>query len=284
MRNLSDHGPPHCLPPNPRQMIAKQALPHLPALVAGPQAPPRYLFPKLSTLPFLVHAVFTRHGGESKRPYATLNISYKTGDLPGNVQANIHILKRALGAKGLCFLEQVHGCHTVVPDIQACQNAFSGPEGDALLTHRTGMALMIKQADCQAVILCDPVKRVIANVHCGWRGNVQNILGAVVERMKEVYGSKASHLMAAVGPSLGPCCGEFVTHEEIFPNSFRPFMVRENHFDLWAVSRWQLLEAGLERDNIELARVCTKCRSDLFFSYRAEKTTGRFATLAMLKG
>jgi YfiH family protein len=264
-------------------MIANQALPHFPALLNGTHEVPHYLFPRLSNQSFMVHAVFTRHGGESKAPYATLNISYGTGDLPRDVQANINIMKSAIGTERLCYLEQVHGSHTVVAQSEICHGTQDVPRGDALITHRTGLALMVKQADCQAVILCDPVKRVLANVHCGWRGNVQNILGSVVERMQKAYGSKPSHLLAAIGPSLGPCCGEFLTHEEIFPESFRPFMVRENHFDLWAVSCWQLMEAGLDKDNIELARVCTKCRNDLFFSYRAEKTTGRFATLAMLK-
>ncbi|MDD5207719.1 MAG: laccase domain-containing protein, partial [Desulfobacterales bacterium] len=62
----------------------------------------------------------------------------------------------------------------------------------------------------------------------------------------------------------------------------RSSMVRENYFDLWRISRLQLLEAGLVAENIEVAGVCTVCRTDLFFSYRAEKTTGRFATAIML--
>jgi YfiH family protein len=264
-------------------MIAEQSFPHLPTLIFRSGKVPCYLFPKLSGQTFLVHGVFTRHGGESRTPYDTLNVGHGTGDLSQNVRANMNILKHALGAEGLCFLEQVHGSRTVVADKWGCKGHSRVPQGDALLTRRPGRALMITQADCQAVILCDPVNRAIANVHCGWRGNVQNILAAAVARMEEEYGTRASQLMAAIGPSLGPCCGEFVNYEEIFPDSFRPFMTGKNHFDLRAVSRWQLLEAGLSEDNIEAARVCTKCRSDLFFSYRAEKTTGRFATLAMIK-
>jgi copper oxidase (laccase) domain-containing protein len=88
--------------------------------------------------------------------------------------------------------------------------------------------------------------------------------------------------MAAIGPSLGPCCAEFVSHKEIFPDRFMRYLVRENHFDLWAISRSQLMEAGIDRDKIEVAGICTKCHSDLFFSYRAEGVTGRFATVAML--
>jgi copper oxidase (laccase) domain-containing protein len=60
-------------------------------------------------------------------------------------------------------------------------------------------------------------------------------------------------------------------------------MVRENYFDLWGISRWQLVEAGVRESHIETAGLCTRCRTDLFFSYRAERTTGRFATAAMLR-
>ena len=89
--------------------------------------------------------------------------------------------------------------------------------------------------------------------------------------------------MAAIGPSLGPCCAEFVIHEQIFPRLFGRFMRRENYFDLWEISRWQLSRAGLEEKGIDLAGLCTRCRTDLFFSYRAEGVTGRFGTVAMIR-
>ena len=263
-------------------MIAKEAEVHLPDLESGIHQVPYYLFPRLSRHPSLVHAIFTRQGGVSRRPYNSLNIGYGTGDLDEDVQTNIRIMKNALGVGRLRFLRQVHGQHLVVLKGRGGQGPAEVPRGDALITDRTRLALMIKQADCQAVILFDPSNRVVANVHCGWRGNARNILGAAVGRMKEEFGSEPPRLMAAIGPSLGPCCAEFVSHEEIFPKAFRRFMVRKNHFDLWAVSRWQLMEAGLTEQNIELARICTKCRTDLFFSYRAEGITGRFATLVML--
>ena len=89
--------------------------------------------------------------------------------------------------------------------------------------------------------------------------------------------------MAAIGPSLGPCCAEFVTYRDIFPEEFDRFMVDENHFDLWALSSWQLENAGMRPENIEVAGLCTRCRTDLFYSYRAEGNTGRFGTVAMLR-
>jgi len=152
-----------------------------------------------------------------------------------------------------------------------------------VITDLSGVGILIKQADCQSVILYDPERGVVANVHCGWRGNVQNILGEVVARLVGDFSCIPSRILAAIGPSLGPCCGEFVDHKKIFPRAFEQFMVREHFFDMWAVSCWQLLDAGLLEENIELASICTRCRTDLFFSYRGEGVTGRFCTVAMLR-
>ena len=141
---------------------------------------------------------------------------------------------------------------------------------------------MVKQADCQAIILFDPVEKVIANIHCGWRGNVNGIIQKVINRMESDFCCYASDLIAAIGPSLGPCCAEFISFQAIFPEEFQEFIQSDNHFDLWQISRMQLAKAGLNNDNIEIANVCTKCNTDLFYSYRAEKDTGRFATVVML--
>jgi hypothetical protein len=107
--------------------------------------------------------------------------------------------------------------------------------------------------------------------------------GRVIERMEKEFGCRAGSLYAAISPSLGPCCAEFVTYRDIFPPCFRRFMVRENYFDLWALTRFQLQEAGLAAEKISVAGLCTKCRTDLFFSYRAEGVTGRFCIAAMLR-
>ena len=220
--------------------------------------------------------------GTSAPPFHTLNASYSTDDPPENVTRNLRIIRTALGAEDLLYMKQVHGTAIHTVSGAGPLEPPGGIEADALITDRPGVALMVKQADCQGVILYDPGKEVLALVHCGWRGNTQDILGKTVERMKTEFGCSASRIKAAIGPSLGPCCAEFVTHEEIFPASFRRFMVRENYFDLWGISRWQLTEAGVREIHIETADICTRCRTDLFFSYRAERTTGRFATAAML--
>ena len=176
------------------------------------------------------------------------------------------------------------GSSGVAPGSSGVAPGSSGVvNGDAIISNQSNIAVMAKSADCQTIILFDPVKRVVSNVHCGWRGNTLNIAADVVARMKSDFQCKPSHILAAIGPSLGPCCAEFVTHGEIFPKNFDRFMVRRNYFDLWRLSRWQLLEAGLKKENIEVAGICTRCRTDLFYSYRAEGATGRFATVVMLK-
>jgi YfiH family protein len=268
-------------------MLLKKSF-HLSTLNAPGHSPatrevPFFLFPGLSVYPELAHFVFTRHGGVSDSAFSSLNVSFSTGDSAENVETNLSVVRKITGARSLRFMNQVHGNHIVIlreGPLQADERVLTA---DAMITDVPGAALLVKQADCQAVILYDPVRKVVSNVHCGWRGNVNGVLGAAVAAMEREFGCDPSRLRAAIGPSLGPCCAEFVTHQKIFPESFRPFMVRENIFDLWAISRSQLVASGLKNEHIESADWCTRCRTDLFYSYRGEGQTGRFATVAMLK-
>lgn len=251
---------------------------------AVPEAsPPRFQFDHLAAHKNLVHAVFTRIGGMSAPPCDSLNVGLRTPDSPSIVHANLERIRTSLCARRLVFLDQVHG-NTVIPLHEADLERLESPKaGDGLVTNVPGVALLIKQADCQAVILYDPKRRVVANIHCGWRGNVANILEAAVRCMNEAFGCEPRDILGGISPSLGPCCGEFIGHERLFPGSFRSFMVRKDIFDLWALSTHQLVAAGLRKERLAVAGLCTRCRTDLFFSYRAEGQTGRFATAAMLR-
>jgi len=244
---------------------------------------PFFTFPGLSEYPDLAHFVFTRHGGVSDSSFRSLNVSVSTGDSPRNVETNLSLIREITGARILRFMNQAHGKSIVILRHGALHGGTGPFTADAMLTDTPGVGLLVKQADCQAVILYDPVSKAVANVHCGWRGNAQGILGHVIAAMKAEFGCDPSRIRAAIGPSLGPCCAEFVRYREIFPENFRPFMIRDNYFDLWAVSRSQLVESGIEAEHIESADWCTRCRTDLFYSYRGEGQTGRFATVAMLK-
>ncbi|MBU1903388.1 MAG: peptidoglycan editing factor PgeF [Proteobacteria bacterium] len=239
--------------------------------------------PGLSRYPQLVQGTFTRQGGVSNPPYDRLNTSYDVGDHPRNVTSNLAIIKRILGTRQLMHMDQAHGdrVHVVRPGNPRRKDEI--PLADAIITNVPKIAILVKQADCQGIIIFDPKKGVVANVHCGWRGNVKNILGKVVTRMKHDFGCEGSDLLAAIGPSLGPCCAEFVGHGKIFPKGFEEFMVRTNYFNLWAISSRQLQNEGLRQENIEISGICTRCRTDLFYSYRGEGETGRFGTVVMLK-
>jgi len=244
---------------------------------------PFFRFQGLSGYPDLAHFVFTRHGGVSDSVFRSLNVSSSTGDSVKNVEANLSIIRKVTGASTLASMNQVHGKTIAILRESDFEDSGAPVTADAMITNVAGAALIVKQADCQAVILYDPVRKVISNVHCGWRGNAHGLLGRVIASMKEEFGCDPSRMRAAIGPSLGPCCAEFITYKEIFPEIFWPFMRRAPYFDLRAISRFQLLEAGLQSAHIEAADSCTRCRTDLFYSYRGEGKTGRFATLVMLK-
>jgi len=244
-------------------------------------APLRLEIKHLASEAGLRHAVFTRMGGTSEGRFNSLNVSFAVQDDPSRVSANIEIIRKAIGADRIVAMRQNHGRGAVVFGGDDTWPPGGEPVADILMTKAKGAALMVKVADCQGVTLYDP-KGALAVVHCGWRGNVSDILGYAVKQMELRLGAIPSRLMAAISPSLGPCCAEFLEYEKIFPPDFEKYMVGQCHFDLWELSRGQLMKAGLKSKNITVAGICTKCRKDYFFSYRGEGKTGRFCASAML--
>jgi len=237
-------------------------------------------FPLLEGLP-VVHAVFRRHGGISPLPFDSLNVSFGVGDEAAHVRENRIKIKRALGLPVLVSARQVHGDRVLA--VEAMQPEDWEAEGyDALITNRSGVGLMIQQADCQAVLLADTKLRAIGVCHAGWRGSVANIIAKTIRAMQQHFAVEPRDLLAAVSPSLGPCCAEFVNYHKELPESFRAFRADGDKFDFWAISRKQLQEAGVPSGNIEIASICTVCNAD-FFSYRRQKITGRFASVIALQ-
>ncbi len=226
-----------------------------------------------------------RHGGVSRPPYNSLNLSYGVGDESHSVASNRERLKRQGPFAHLLSARQVHGDAIFVAE-EGLDEDLEVDGYDALMTDISGIGLMIQQADCQAVTLYDPTGPAIAAVHCGWKGSVTDILGKTVQAMKAFYGTKPSMLQATISPSLGPCCAEFINHASELPPSFLAYQVRENYFDFWQISRMQLLQAGVEGQNITISGCCTSCSAD-HFSYRracrqGDGQTGRCATVICL--
>lgn len=231
------------------------------------------------------YCFFDRNGGVSRDVFASLNVSYRLGDAPERVEENRRRIKERLGATRLVSAGQVHGdiVHAVVGRPAADVEI---PGCDALVTAETDVALLIQQADCQAVLLHDPVRRVIAAIHCGWRGSVAGIIGTTVAACTGRYGCVPADMRAYIGPSLGPCCAEFVHFKRELPPSFQRFQVRPAYFDFWEISSRQLVEAGLRPERLAVARICTSC-SEAYFSYRracreSDGTTGRHGSAIVL--
>ncbi len=217
--------------------------------------------------------MFCRHGGVSEPPFASLNISFNVGDDPAHVITNRQAVKQCLGLTHLVSAVQVHGSHVVLAENVKKDDEY--PATDALITRQQGVGLLIQQADCQAVLFHDPVRKVVAAAHSGWKGSALNIIGETVSMMQSHCGTDPADLRAVISPSLGPCCAEFVNWRTELPAFMHRHQVRENHFDFWAVSQEQLLAAGLQRQNIERIGICTVC-DPRFFSYRrAVKEQGR---------
>jgi YfiH family protein len=249
------------------------------------EQPVRHIFESLTAIPGLVQGVFTRRGGVSAPPYASLNVAWNNGDSPEAVSENLVRVKKSLGLERLVSGLQVHGDTINEVDEQALAEAkkhgpvLLAPSGDALVTNLRGVGLMIKIADCQAIFLVDPERSVIANIHSGWRGSVQAIAVKTVRYLEKRFGCRPRDLYAAISPSLGPCCAEFKNYREELPASFLPFQSRPEYFDFWAISRRQLTSAGLRPERIEVAERCTVCETRDFFSYRGERNTGRMAAV-----
>jgi len=230
-----------------------------------------------SHLSEVASATFSRHGGVSEYPYHLRNVGLHVGDEEARVLRNRALIKEELGLARLVSAKQVHG-ESILNVDWLPETDVEHAGHDALMTNIPEIGLMIQQADCQAVMLYDPEHGAVANIHSGWRGSVANIIAKTVAAMAESFGTRPAALHAAISPSLGPCCGEFVNYRTELPFAFHAYQTQPNHFDFWAISRDQLRDTGVRLEQIEIAGCCTACDGN-YFSYRRDNITGRFASV-----
>ncbi|MCP3875614.1 MAG: peptidoglycan editing factor PgeF [Desulfobacteraceae bacterium] len=238
----------------------------------------------------IIHGVFAREGGTSIGQFDSLNIGINSGDEYSAIASNRKLISLKMGMKPLLFLNQVHGSDIKIlkkDDNDLSENFEPGKEtytADSTITDITDMFLVIQIADCQAVMLYDPQKKIIANVHSGWRGSTKNIIGSTVDNMVSEFGCNAQDILAGISPSLGPCCAEFVNYKDEIPKDLWKYKIKDkDYFDFWRMSTDQLMDKGIIKEHIENMKICTKCNTDMFYSYRGEKTTGRFACVISMK-
>lgn len=217
------------------------------------------------------------------------NLGFGIGDDEENVKENYRRFCQPLGIdpEKLVVSKQVHGDDILILKSAGENSEMSLdklPGYDAFITDIQDMPLSVRFADCQGVLIFDPVKKVIAAIHCGWRGNVLNILGKTVLKMIENFGCNPVDLLVGISPAIGPCCAEFTDPLSELPEFMQRYVNEKNCVDLWQCSLDQLKEVDVLAENVEISKTCTCCNKDLFFSYRRDKgNTGRMAAIIALK-
>jgi YfiH family protein len=182
-------------------------------------------------------------------------------------------LADALGVDldALVRMQQVHRADVFV----AKGRPTSKPEADIAVTDDPSIALSVRVADCVPVLLGDRRTGAVAAIHAGWKGTAAGAVMAAVESLRSIYGTNPGDLIAAVGPSIGPCCyevgpelaGHFSSHPEAaawFTPDAKP------RLDLWRATRDQLARAGVPPQQVHVCELCTFDHPTLFHSYRRD--------------
>lgn len=251
-------------------------------------------FPKIEALKITNHAFSTRLGGVSTGIFSSMNLSFNRGDDKAFVLKNYEILCNAenIGIENLVLSCQTHTNNVKIVGKEHCGTGITKPsfsDVDGLITNERGVALVTQYADCTPLVFCDPVKRVIATSHAGWRGTVKEIGKVTVEKMQEAFGSNPQDIIAGIGPCIGQCCYE--VDDPVF-NEFKKleYLDFESIFtikgdgkymlNLVEANRQILLNCGILPENIDCSDICTCCNADSLHSHRASK--GQRGNLALI--
>lgn len=233
----------------------------------------------------IVHFSTMRGGVDT--PYSKYNMCNYTGDDPEHVLASRLAYAEALGieVQRMWFPRQVHGSDVLVVD----SSMPDGVVADAVITRERNLLIGVSTADCVPVLLYDPQKAVVGAAHAGWRGTIANIAGKTVARMREVFDSDPSDILAMIGPSISPEAFEvgYEVSDVFVRNGYESCVLSgcsKPHVDLWSVNQRQLVEQGLLPKNIDKDTVCTYFNSgELFSARRLGINSGRIVTAIMLK-
>lgn len=244
-----------------------------------------YLRPTIfSSIPDLIAAESTRHGGLSQGAYAALNVGISTEDDPATVTENRRIFFHSLGLHP----EQVASSYQVHGDAVLKVEAPGRTDGyDALITQVPNVFLTVTIADCTPILIADPHTRAVAAIHAGWRGTAAEIVRKTLARMQEEYGSNPSDCYAYIGTCIDEC--SFEVNADVadhFAGEYKRWdePLQKYFVDLKAANRAQLLAAGISVEQIEVSPYSTVLHNAHFFSYRKEKgVTGRMVNLIGFK-
>ena len=248
-------------------------------------AVPYLSFPMFRDTGLVTDGFSTRLGGVSKGCFSSLNLSFDRGDDRAAVAENFRRMGEALGVRceDMVLSQQTHTTNIrIVTDEdrgKGITRERDYTDIDGLITNVPGICLVTTYADCVPLYFLDPVKKVIALSHSGWRGTVGKIGKKTVELMHDNFGSDPADILAAVGPSVCQDCYEVSADvidrfKEVFDRSvwdelFYGKPDGKYQLDLWKANEKIFLEAGIRKDHIAVTNVCTHCNSGLLYSHRA---------------
>jgi polyphenol oxidase len=257
-------------------------------------------FVHLSKYPELIHFVTTRIGGVSKDQSFSMNIGFVYHDNPENVIENRKILAKVLQIPfdSFVFERQIHSDNTIIISKNdkgrgTLLKSDAIQDNDGFIVHEPDVCPVAMHADCTPVILYDPVKKVAAAIHAGWRGTLKLIARKGVEKMVREFGTNPADVLAGIGPSNGPCCYEvgdevILEVKKVFSEHYfellLPKVNAKSHFDQWQANKIQLMDAGLIEENIKICDCCVFHHPELFFSSRYNnRVTGRMGAGVMIR-
>ena len=227
------------------------------------------------------HGFSTRIGGVSEGMFATLNLSYNRCDKKEAVDENFRRIGKAIGFDHtkLVFSNQIHETKIHKVTKEDCGKVMKDMDG--LATNEPGIPLYTGYADCVPLFFYDPVEKVAALAHSGWRGTVGKIGKVTVEKMEEEFGCDPADILGAVGPSICQDCYEVSEDvikkfrenydENLWPEIFYQKENGKYQLNLWKANESVFLESGILPEHIAVTNVCTHCNPDILFSHR---TTG----------
>jgi len=245
----------------------------------------------LTDIGHVAHGFFTRMQDDGKTP---LDFDYRKGDSDLRERS----YEYAAGFLGISpervyVTNQVHGDGIQVLRTMPDEHSVRGTvENDAVVTDVNGVALTVLTADCVPILIADGTGRAVAAVHAGWRGTALEIGKKAVRAMTDTFGSSPRDLVAAVGPSIGTCCyrvGPEVLEamRSVFSWADSYIESEDNghgYLDLQGINREALVDAGLDRERVEVVSRCTACDEGIFYSYRRDGDgTGRMLSAIVLK-
>lgn len=249
--------------------------------------------PRLSAIPGVVHGITRRVAGAG---VADGNVGYSAPRDRADAwrMRQAWMLAAGLEAERIVVAYQVHEDGVAVvgrSDAGRGADPETRPIGqaDSLVSTEAGVVLMTLHADCMPILLCDPVRRVVATVHAGWRGTVADVAGATVRTMVDDCGARGDQILAYLGPAIGGCCYEVgVDVRDAWSGASGDADALTEagerwRFDLVLANRSLLERTGVISSNIADSGICTRCNGDEWFSHRGQgPATGRYAAFITL--